>query len=126
MASLRAVRTRNGNFELWSWLFMRISGVLILVLVLTHLAIMHVSQPITNITFSFVAGRWAIPAWRWFDLALLGLALVHGLNGTRVVLDDYIHARGWRLTAMSLLWTVGIVFLLVGATVALTFQSSIR
>ncbi len=115
-------RPRVSNFELWSWLFMRISGVVLLAMILAHLAIMHVFMPIEDVTFSFVAGRWALPVWRWYDLVMLGLGLVHGLNGVRVVADDYVHSRGWRLTVMSLIYLGGFVFLVVGAQIILSFQ----
>jgi len=116
--------SRSGNFELWSWLFMRVSGMVLIVMVLVHLAIMHVSRPISEVTFSFVAERWDIPAWRWYDLVLLWLALVHGLNGTRVVVDDLIHRRGQRLVVMSTLWVLAFVFLVVGSQVILSFQAA--
>ncbi len=115
-------RAKSSNFELWSWLFMRISGIALLLLVLIHLAIMHVFQPIENVTFGFVAGRWTFPFWRWFDLGLLWLALLHGMNGARVVSDDYIHGRWARLTIMTVLYVVTFVFLLVGTQIVLSFQ----
>jgi succinate dehydrogenase / fumarate reductase cytochrome b subunit len=33
-----------------------------------------------------------VPAWAWIDLAILFFAWLHGLNGLRVVLTDYIGA----------------------------------
>lgn len=113
---------KSSNFELWSWLFMRISGVALLLLVLIHLAIMHLFQPIEAVNFAFVAGRWTIPAWRWYDLGLLWLALIHGMNGARIVSDDYIHGRVARLVTMTTLYLVGFVFLLVGSQIILSFQ----
>ena len=120
--SASSARAKSSNFELWSWLFMRISGIALLLLVLIHLAIMHAFQPIENVTFAFVAGRWTIPAWRWYDLAMLWLALTHGMNGARVVSDDYIHGRVARLVTMTTLYVVGFVFLLVGTQIILSFQ----
>jgi len=117
-------RARSSSFELWSWLFMRVSGVALLLLVLIHLAIMHAFQPIENVTFGFVAGRWTFPFWRWYDLAMLWLALLHGMNGARIVSDDYIHGRVARLATLTTLYLVGFVFLLVGSQVILSFQVS--
>ena len=115
-------RPRANDFELWSWLFMRISGIALLVMVLLHFAIMHLLTPIEDVNFSFVAARWATPFWRAYDLVLLLLALVHGLNGVRVVMDDYVHSRGWRLATTSGLYTVGLIFLVIGTQVILSFQ----
>ena len=42
-SSYRSGRDRPvGGFELWSWLFMRISGIVLLVLAVGHTLIMHV------------------------------------------------------------------------------------
>ncbi len=114
-------RPRNSNFELWSWLFMRISGFLLIVLVLVHLFFVHIITPIQNVDFAFVASRWDTPFWRWYDLSMLGLAMIHGLNGVRVVADDYIHSPGWRLVTMIVLWAVLLLFILIGAQVILSF-----
>jgi succinate dehydrogenase / fumarate reductase membrane anchor subunit len=110
------------NFELYAWLFMRVSGVLMGFMVVGHVVIMHVVNQVEDINYAFAAERLANPFWRIYDLILLGLTLFHGLNGVRTVLDDYIHSRGWRVVAMTLLWTLGILFLIVGALVLFTFQ----
>jgi succinate dehydrogenase / fumarate reductase, membrane anchor subunit len=122
LGSASRPRPRTSNFELWSWLFMRVSGAVLLILLLVHLAIMHVTQPIENVNFAFVAARWASPLWRWYDLILLGLGWLHGLNGVRVVMDDWIHSPGWRLVLTALIWLVGFVLLVIGAQVIFSFQ----
>ena len=53
---------------------------------------------------------------------LLWLAMVHGLNGTRIVVDDYALVRGWRMAAQSGLAVVGLIFLRVGSVVIFYFQ----
>jgi succinate dehydrogenase / fumarate reductase membrane anchor subunit len=110
------------NFELYSWLFMRVSGVLMAFMVVGHVVIMHIVNHVEDINYEFAAARLANPFWRIYDLILLGLALIHGLNGVRTVMDDYIHSRGWRIVAITLLWTLGALFLIVGALVLFTFQ----
>src|SRR6201991_4629062 len=79
-------RNRSGqtNFELYSWLFMRLSGLILVVLVLGHLFIMMVLDGgVTKINFAFVAGRWSNPFWQVWDLTMLWLAELHGVNGLR-------------------------------------------
>lgn len=110
------------NFELYSWLFMRISGVLMAFMVVGHIAIMHILNHVEDINYEFAAARLANPFWRIYDLILLGLALIHGMNGVRTVLDDYVHNRGLRVVTTTLLWTLGALFLIVGALVLFTFQ----
>ena len=116
-------RARPGtNFELVSWLFMRVSGVLIAFLLLGHIFVMHILHHVDEVNYQFAAERLANPFWRIYDLVLLGLVLVHGLTGVRIALDDHIHNRGWRIVLKTGLWLVGALFLIVGAFVLLTFQ----
>ena len=44
---------------------------------------------ITAIDFGFVAGKWADPVWMFWDLAMLWLAMLHGTNGVRTIINDY-------------------------------------
>ncbi|MFZ5919057.1 MAG: succinate dehydrogenase, hydrophobic membrane anchor protein [Chloroflexota bacterium] len=123
MTTRELMRIRpSTNLELYAWLFMRVSGVLMAFMVVGHVVIMHIINHVEDITYTFAAARLANPFWRIYDLILLGLALIHGLNGVRTVLDDYVHSRGWRVVAMTLLWTLGALFLIVGALVLFTFQ----
>ena len=49
----------TGGFELWSWLFMRISGLVLLILAVGHVLIMHVlDDGVSRVNFGFVATRW--------------------------------------------------------------------
>ena len=79
-----APTARRTNTELYAWLFMRVSGVLLVVLVLGHLFIMNILDGgVQRINFGFVAGRWASPFWQVWDLLMLWLAQLHGTNGLR-------------------------------------------
>lgn len=121
----RAKPSRANNFELWSWLFMRVSAVVLLLMALAHFAIMHVFNTPDQVNYDFVAARFATPFWRVYDLVLLSLGVLHGMNGVRIVIDDYIHSRGWRVLVMSLLWVVTFVFLVIGTQVVLSFQPEV-
>lgn len=116
----------ESGMELYAWLFMRVSGVVLLFMALGHLAIMHVLNNIEVIDYQFVARRYTTPFWRTYDLVMLWLALIHGLNGVRTLVDDYIGQRGWRVVALASLYVVGFVFLALGSLVILTFQPSVQ
>lgn len=112
----------ESGMELYAWIFMRISGVVLLVMVLLHLVIMHLINNVEVISYHFVAVRYATPFWRTYDLVMLWLAMIHGLNGLRVVIDDYVISRGWRMIALSVVFLLGFSFLSLGSLVILTFQ----
>lgn len=114
----------SGGFELYSWLFMRVSGLLLIALVFIHFAIMHVINNVDEINYAFVAKRWANPAWRLYDLLLLTIALAHGVNGLRIIIDDYAHSRFWRVTIISLFYTLALVFLTIGALTIFIFRGN--
>ena len=76
---------KAANWEKYGWLFMRISGPLLIVLIFTHLMVnLVLGDGIKAINFAFVAGKWADPFWQWWDFAMLWLAMIHGTNGMPV------------------------------------------
>ena len=112
----------ESGLELYTWMFMRVSGVVLLFLALGHLLIMHVINNVDNIDFQFVAARYATPFWRTYDLLMLWFAMIHGVNGVRTVLVDYIGAPGWRTVSLASLFVLGFVLLALGSLTILTFQ----
>ena len=115
----------TGGLELWSWLFMRLSGLALLLLALGHLILMHLINNVDAIDYNFVAARYVGWFWRGYDLLLLILAMIHGLNGVRILIDDYIHPPMWRGLALWMLRIVGGSFLLLGIYVILFFQPAL-
>ena len=114
-----------GGFELWSWLFMRISGIVLLVLAVGHVIIMHLpAGGVSRINFGFVATRWQSPFWRTWDWALLVLALIHGINGLRVIILDYVRPPGARLALNMLFYTLGFILFVLGTVIVFTFDPS--
>jgi succinate dehydrogenase / fumarate reductase membrane anchor subunit len=120
----RAGRERPaGGWELWAWLFMRISGILLLFLAIGHVLIMHVGGTgVSRVDFSFVASRWQSPIWRTWDWALLSLALLHGINGLRVVVQDYVRPAAWRFAVNMLFYGIGFILFVLGSVVVFTFD----
>jgi succinate dehydrogenase membrane anchor subunit len=120
-------RSTRSNFELYGWLFMRLSGIVLVVLVLGHLLIQLVLDGgVSKIGFAFVAGRWASPFWQLWDLAMLWLAVLHGANGLRTVINDYAERNATRLWLKVLLYTATAFTVLLGTLVIFTFDPNIR
>lgn len=111
----------SGGIELFAWWFMRVSGLILVFLALGHLVIMHIIHNVDTIDYAFVAARFRTPFWRTYDWLMLTLAFLHGLNGARVIIDDYAKG-GWRVFFQSLLWVTGILFIGLGSVVIFTFQ----
>ena len=115
---------KAANWEKYGWLYMRISGPLLVVLIFVHL-ISNLVVPdggIKAIDFAFVAGKWAAPFWQWWDLAMLWLAMLHGTNGMRTVINDYTEHEGVRKTLVVSLWGVCAALILLGTLVIFTFD----
>jgi succinate dehydrogenase / fumarate reductase membrane anchor subunit len=50
-----------------------------------------------------------------YDALLLFLAYIHGLNGLRYVIDDYVHHQGWNRALKWIAVLGGSLVILVGA-----------
>ena len=77
---------------------MRMSGLVLLFLALLHFFVTHILHDVTDTDAAFVASRWQNPLWRTYDWVLLALGLLHGVNGLRFIMDDYIRTV-WKRTA---------------------------
>lgn len=88
----RSVKIQS-NFERNAFMFMRLSGIALLLLAVGHMMLQHVLNSSTNLTIQFVAQQWNSWGWKVFDFLLLVFAISHGINGLRNVLEDYVHNR---------------------------------
>ena len=118
------VRVPGSRLELWSWYFFRVSGLLLVVLAFGHVAIVHLVNSVDVIDYAFVAARWQAIGWRIYDWLLLALAIVHGQNGLRVLIDDYARGRGWRLVAHAVNWALLGFFLALGTLTIAAFPAT--
>lgn len=112
-----------GGFELKAWVFMRLSGLFLFVLALGHFAIMHLINDIQTVNYSFVVQRYAKTFWRCYDLLMLWLALLHGSNGIRMLVDDLIVHPKWNKFMNALLLTILGFFVVLGSIVIFTFKA---
>jgi len=124
----RAARPKpeaSGRERFW-WIFMRLSGLALVFLALGHMFIMHVLVVLTGeqIDFAFVQSRWGTPFWRIYDLLLLVLAFVHGVNGARVVVGDYVTHRTARSLIIGVLLLISAIWLVAGIAIIAFFDPS--
>ncbi len=95
------------------WFMQRISAVILFVLLFLHFVTYHfMSQG--AYTWRVVAGKMQSPWFNLIQFLFLITALFHGLNGVWIVVDDYIHAKGWRMFLYGLILTVGLSLFFVG------------
>ena len=119
-------RGRRGNLELWSWVFMRGSGVLLLFLVFGHLFVnLMMGEGIHRVDFAFVAGKWTSPFWQVWDMLMLWLAELHGFNGVRTIINDYTEKERTRWVLKSLLVLSAVIVMVLGTLVIFTFDPCI-
>jgi succinate dehydrogenase / fumarate reductase membrane anchor subunit len=111
------------GFELWTWLFMRLSGIALLVLAVGHVLIMHViDEGVDRVDFAFIQLRWESVFWKTWDWLLLVLALVHGVNGLRVIVLDYVRPAGIRIAINSFFTVLGAALMVLGTIVVVSFD----
>lgn len=114
------------NYEMWSWVFMRVSGIVLVFLVLGHLLIMNILDGgVQRINFAFVAGRWSSPFWQIWDLLQLWLAMLHGANGLRTIINDYSERDKTRFWLKVALLVATVFTLALGTLVIFTFDPTI-
>ena len=89
------------TFELKAWFFMRISGLLLVLLAVTHMFV------------------------RAFDWVLLSLSLLHGGNGLRIVLHDNISNPTVKKASLNFLFLITLFLFFLGSYGILTFVSQI-
>ena len=122
----RAARPKpeaSGRERFW-WYFMRLSGLALVFLALGHMFIMHVLVELTGgeVNFAFVQSRWGTPFWRIYDLLLLVLAFIHGANGARIVISDYVAHRRARGLLVGILIAISAIWLVLGIAVIAFFD----
>ena len=123
MATAPVRRRRGVNLEKWGWIFMRVSGVVLVVLIFGHLFVnLMVGEGDKAIDFAFVGGKWTSPFWQVWDLLMLWLAMIHGTNGVRTIINDYAEKDRTRGILKVLLYTASAVVIVVGTLVIFTFE----
>ena len=131
MQTSRSIRSA-GAFEYGMWLFTRISGLALIILGAISLAAafllggrtqmdmptmfrwMFFTNPnhVVNSNIPDVSLGWSNAFWQIYSMLVIFFAAVHGLNGLRMVLEDYIE-NAFIVALMRII----VMALLVGGTI---------
>jgi succinate dehydrogenase / fumarate reductase membrane anchor subunit len=119
----RLATKRGINWEKYGWIYMRVSGVILVVLIFGHLFVNLVAgEGVNAIDFAFVAGKLADPFWVVWDTLLLWLALIHGANGIRTIINDYANQPVVRRILLTAVAVSTAALLILGTLVIYTFD----
>ncbi|MGV8911541.1 MAG: succinate dehydrogenase hydrophobic membrane anchor subunit [Rhodoglobus sp.] len=119
----RGRRTGKINWEKWGWIYMRASGVVLIVLIFGHLFVNLVAgEGVKAIDFAFVGGKLSDPFWAVWDGLMLWLALIHGGNGMRTLVNDYATNPTVRKVLLVGIAASTAILILLGTLVITTFD----
>ena len=117
------VKPQGAGRERTIWFLMRLSGLGLFVLVLTHYLILHVFHDPAEQTAEWIAAfRWNSAFWRAFDWTMLMLVLFHAFMGMRIVVGDILGGRA-RTIVMWILYILAVALFLMGTWVVLTLPN---
>jgi succinate dehydrogenase / fumarate reductase membrane anchor subunit len=115
-------RPQSGGFELASWYFMRLSGVALFVLALTHFSVQHfLSDPKDQTAQWIFSEAWNSVLRRGADWLMLVIVVIHMTLGMRTVIMDYIKG-GWRVLVLSALCLAWALVMAMGTIVVFTVK----
>jgi succinate dehydrogenase / fumarate reductase membrane anchor subunit len=115
----------RGSFEMRSWFFMRISGLALIFLAIYHLIWWNLVVGVEHLDAQMVIERWENPFWRLFNVALILFAMLHGLNGARYSIEDYVRSPARQVIVKAVVYTIVLGSLGVGVFALLTFDPTV-
>lgn len=125
MSTMQGVTHRKvnvpGNKERTAFMFMRMTGLMLLFLAVGHMVLQHIINDVHELDMAFVIQQWSSWTQRIIDLLLLVFAITHGMNGLRNVLGDYIHKPSTMKAVTTGLAAFTILTLVVAGLAIITF-----
>ena len=120
----QARATYSTNSEIFWWVFMRISGLALVFLVFGHLFFNNIQINVSDVDYKYVASRFSKSWVKIYDSFLLGFAMLHGINGLRYSIEDYVKSPSRRFWAKIALFTIAGIVLVLGVITlwAFTFE----
>lgn len=104
------------------WFLQRLTGLLLALFLIIHIVVIHFSGN-SPIDFKIVANRLADTFWLIFYILFLTNTIFHALNGLYGVIEDYNLSRSLRLFLSIILWAIGLVALIWGIHVLISFRA---
>jgi succinate dehydrogenase / fumarate reductase membrane anchor subunit len=107
----RRARPQTGGFELAVWYLMRLTGLALFVLALSHFIITHVLYDPAEQTAAWILEeRWANVAVRTVDWLMLAAVVFHAFMGVRTIVADYTRGGVRTLLTMGIYVAAFILF----------------
>jgi len=114
-------RPQGNRVETMAWYAMRLTGVALFVLALSHFSITHFIFDPSEQTAEWIAqNRWNGMFWRSFDWLMLMCVLIHSFLGMRTVIGDVVRAPRARMITLSALYLTGVILFVLGSVVVFT------
>ncbi len=106
------------------WFLQRVSGLVLVPMLLTHLLTMHRYHE-HGLAWNDVITLLNKPYWQVLEVSFLVLALYHGLNGGYSIVQDYVRSPGLRLTINAVMLVAGLGLLAFGLVTVFTMKQPI-
>jgi len=139
MQSSRRVRPALGTFEYGMWLFTRLSGLSMILLAAATLAMAFIMDSrtlldlpamirwmffpnpnhVVNSNIPDVTAGWSNAFWQVISTIIIFLAAAHGLNGLRMVIEDFVERQQLVYAIRGLLFLLWIGGMIVAIYVIL-------
>ncbi len=127
------------SFEYLMWIFTRISGLALILLAIIGITGAFLMQArtqmdlatlmrwtffpnpnhVVNSNIPDVAIGWATAYWQIMEMMIVFFGATHGINGLRVVIEDYTHASWFKILLRGLLFLFWIFLMIVAVYVIL-------
>lgn len=108
------------------WYLQRITGAILFFQVLFHFGVYHFIEGVGNISYDLAIARLANPWWKAFEFSFLIFSLYHGMNGIKMIIDDYITSRGWRMAALTVLYVGVFGIFIIGTTAIIVIHKPVE
>lgn len=96
-----------------AWFFQRLTGIVLVPILLVHLFTMHRIHE-HGLSFESVVVLFANPYWKILELTFLVIALYHALVGIHFIFQDYIKQPALRIWVFGLVVMIGLGLLTLG------------